>query len=1232
MGVINLYKGYAEREIFNFNGRIRDNLNLDWENVKIFKNEKELTPDYEVQENDVITIQVYHGITITAAAIILGVVSIGVAVGVGIYAYKQAQKARREMEEALKRIGKSNKQPDVSSIPMLADAKNERADGKNAPIILGRHLFTPYFLSEPYMRPSGNDGEDLYWYGTFIAGQNGLCLEKIKNGSTDLVTFLPFENTPQYGFKYFDIPADNPKKPPPFYTPENFAIIAQEGHGFDDPALSPFEQKHRELFTRFEEKWADSLDSSVEIGRLKKENARRVNASGFLDEDGLYIEDEGDDPIIRPTSRFPLRAEIELLVDGLHGWDSENGVETPANVGITLEWSTSDSGGWNPIPIDFSGTERVINRGTPLSEVFSIFTGISVSSITPLGFSKTIYKNGKYGNRDFTRIEITGIRTITNLWEIHIIFNTSGGQVNLTDRFGLGASLPENIYIYSGSALLTRASSKQMRFLAEVNFPSSVYSKEGNPVFIRAVRTTRMYYGGYRDRVYLSALRTKQYNPNTSNGTQLTAAKNLNERLVGKVCRIGIKIKVNQNTQEFLDRFNIIASMTARTWNGEWSVEKTKTSNPAAVLLELMTGLIHDPSKYADEELDLNSFGRLYEYCIDREVKLEGEGIRKFNLECNGVLTSGTRKLDAINSILATCDGGLYINEFGRFEVYYDHTQSAPVGLLNPQRTVKMSYQKSMGRKADGYTVEFIDQEAGWQTSAHRILRPNPPDIESWNYTYSPVKLDFTTSYNQAMWHARRMMAKEIHRPGEAKITVGKEGRRYKPGSLIKVQHERFKIGLGSGEVVSLITSGKMVTGLYLMESFDIAADRDYYIDYYVVDETRNHVVTKQIQSAGGYTNVLMFTVPIPKDSVDVPVMENILSVMHGEKTGTPRIYEAKRYLVSELSENALGYDLTLVPYSDVVYQTTTIDEIPDYKSSIINSPPRLYGDAQRELNDLRIENAINQLNPENISNTIVNETTIVIPQKAPRYRGMTTTADHENTGIIDGNKMNRGDWIAYTGITEGVWEYGYCYEWSGVEWGRLEVDSANMGKYMAALQDLTAGAPNGYFSTLFCKTLVTVDAFIQNLYMQNGVMTNGGVLQSENFNPSTYEGWAIFSDGRAFFNRCAIDADSFTVNGLGYLPLHFVYTQYPRQLSPQGTFSGSWEEITKEYAGLFFRAAGGNAAPFGQDQKQSYGISGMGSVHTNNSGVYTAFAPPISFNDNHPVNTAVRIWKKIAN
>jgi hypothetical protein len=187
---------------------------------------------------------------------------------------------------------------------------------------------------------------------------------------------------------------------------------------------------------------------------------------------------------------------------------------------------------------------------------------------------------------------------------------------------------------------------------------------------------------------------------------------------------------------------------------------------------------------------------------------------------------------------------------------------------------------------------------------------------------------------------------------------VGKEGRLFSPGSLIKVQHEGFKLGLGSGEIIGILKEGNFITGFQLMERFDIASDRDYFIEYYVVDENRNHVVhpepemigmeevkhrTLKLQSVGEYTNVLMLTTPIPADDFYTPEMFNILSVLYGEPTGIQgKIWEAKRYLVSDLSETSQGYDLTLVQYNEDVYKTTTIDEIPPYQSSILTAPPRI--------------------------------------------------------------------------------------------------------------------------------------------------------------------------------------------------------------------------------------------------------------------------------------------------
>jgi len=54
-------------------------------------------------------------------------------------------------------------------------------------------------------------------------------------------------------------------------------------------------------------------------------------------------------------------------------------------------------------------------------------------------------------------------------------------------------------------------------------------------------------------------------------------------------------------------------------------------------------------------------------------------------------------------------------------------------------------------------------------------------------------------------------------------------------------------------------------------------------------------------------------------------------------------------------------------------------------------------------------------------------------------------------------------------------------------------------------------------------------------------------------------------------------------------LPIGFTYTQYPNKKSPKELgFVGTWDNISSEFAGDFFRAEGGNASAFESGQQTS--------------------------------------------
>jgi len=981
MGIVNVFKGLgSERTIYNFNGRIGKNLDLDWGHCKMLLGDREITKNYAVREDDVVYIREYPGAVTTGLLIgmaVAGVVAAGVGVWAGVTARNAARDARRKLDNALNRIGDDNRRRDVESIPHLSGARNEFAEGRQAPIILGRHLFAPYFLSEPYMRPSGDDGMDLYWYGTFLVGQTGLSLEKIRNGMVDLVSFndtvyrndpawtgwsrpagatvdggvlrvtgdtvvgatpaLQFDlagrvvmirarwtgtagpsrinvsnvaaggpnqtdtltrewawyrvagaqgsrvsgifavgpRPPEFEFEIsdlyvgyegiitpsgtyaFDRPQNlDPESPPPFHDPENRVEVRQGGY---------FEEG------LFNDRWVDSLEANVEIGRKPKDNAATLPNINSPDAPLIFIDDNGPDPVIRESARFPMRVEVEILVDGLHGWDSENGEPTTAQIALHVEWSPDGLTGWTHARID--GWQ---------------WSGLQHQGIVDPGSG--------FHNR------------------------------------------------------LTRNTTRQMRFVAPIDLPHSVYSEDGKPVYIRVTRLTHQHVGSIRSRTLLTAIRTRQYSPRetreamASEDPRLVPAKNIAPSLAGKFCRIGIRVKANQNTQEHMDRFNAIASMTGRTWGGSgWSGGKTATSNPAAVALEVMTGLIHEPSRHGDPEIDLASLGGLYRWCDSREVTVAGSGLRPVKLESCGVLTGAARKIDVLRAVLAACDAGVYADEFGRLKFWYDDFKDTPDAMLNPQRIVSMSESRDLHRRAHGQAVRFVDRDGDWSERTERVLRPRVEEVQGAN-TFDPVNHEYVTDHYHAMWLARRSMAREILQPGEITVEVGREGRHYAPGTLLKVAHEGFRIGIGSGEIVENIIADNEIVGVRTMERFDIHEDRDYWVDFYVVDGDRNHVVTRQIRSVNEYTDVLTFTAPIPPGR-DAPAVGNIVSVIDGLREGIGyKVWESKRCVVMDSSPTATGYRLTLARYDDDIYRTSAIDAIPEYRSRILPTAPRVYG------------------------------------------------------------------------------------------------------------------------------------------------------------------------------------------------------------------------------------------------------------------------------------------------
>ena len=130
-------------------------------------------------------------------------------------------------------------------------------------------------------------------------------------------------------------------------------------------------------------------------------------------------------------------------------------------------------------------------------------------------------------------------------------------------------------------------------------------------------------------------------------------------------------------------------------------------------------------------------------------------------------------------------------------------------------------------------------------------------------------------------------------------------------------------------------------------------------------------------------------------------------------------------------------------------------------------------------------------------------------------------------------------------------------------------------------------------------------------------------------------------------------------------IPVGTIYVQFAGQTDPTTLFGGTWENISAQFAGKFFRCEGGNAAAFGSSQnggapniggyldagrsymtdyntgtgalrgarsvQTDWGGSGSGNAVTGSAFSFNASWSNGAYNLNEfrPANYTIRIWKR---
>jgi len=199
-------------------------------------------------------------------------------------------------------------------------------------------------------------------------------------------------------------------------------------------------------------------------------------------------------------------------------------------------------------------------------------------------------------------------------------------------------------------------------------------------------------------------------------------------------------------------------------------------------------------------------------------------------------------------------------------------------------------------------------------------------------------------------------------------------------------------------------------------------------------------------------------------------------------------------FIVTGLSENPNGYELTLAEYAEDVYKT---GDIRERRSDILGAPPMVFSDQRRLEQELILDALREQASPRNVGRIARSaagaEVAVGTSKYTPRFRGVFYSAAE-----IDKIKFNLNDWIYFAGTPADDWENGYIYQYDSTGWKlrpKPADDSTYGWLYLAAVSEMAEGMPDGMFSNVFCKALTAADAFITNLFTHNiQVYPNGSI------------------------------------------------------------------------------------------------------------------------------------------
>lgn len=500
---------------------------------------------------------------------------------------------------------------------------------------------------------------------------------------------------------------------------------------------------------------------------------------------------------------------------------------------------------------------------------------------------------------------------------------------------------------------------KAMRFVAEKTF---TYDEVFNTATITRLKNNAIEFKIFRVsedksesnsklqyKVYFSSIRTWCYDYNATDNSAYdnTGTKSLVPQIpiIKKykdiTARLGFKIKAGDELSGQIDELNVVLCSRARYCtitkeNGEkiytWSAvdDTVPTNNPAALALMVLQHTMRGEYAYKDSQIDMDSFGRFYEWCNSVDTELINSDCHRYI--ANGVLSKELKTSELVNQILACGHGKLVLNG-NKYGVWFDRPQSTPVMILNSQNVLEASNSKSFSEDIDGYSAKFIDCLNDYQEDTIVCVPKNTTKNDS-EYRLENIEIPWITDAARVYRHCMYNIACRRLRAETWTRKLGVDGNLIEIGNLVVVQDDTIAVGIGEGaEIKSVSVSGSYIKSITVDYPFAVSdITKTYGVKIQHSDRIYGvKVVTYEVAkfSKIGEYSVLTFNGNgISLNEIIVPTIGDIVAFGIFNRITTDALCFGKK-------DNGDGtFTLTLVPYQKGIYDAES-GTIPKFISNV---------------------------------------------------------------------------------------------------------------------------------------------------------------------------------------------------------------------------------------------------------------------------------------------------------